>query len=79
MNLKESLGSVLEVQLHFEMFPENNGFKNVAHDFFMISHVPLHNFGAFEFRSKIIGETIFRHKFCGGIPGKSNEFKNSTG
>ena len=41
---------------------------------FMASRVPLHNFGAFKFRSKIIGEPIFNRKLCGGIPGKSSEF-----
>jgi hypothetical protein len=41
--------------------------------------VPLHSFGAFKFRSKIIDEPTFKFKQCGGIPGGSNEFKNSTG
>ena len=45
----------------------------------MTNRVPLHSFEAFKFRSKIIVEPIFNEKLCGGITGKSSEFKNSTG
>jgi hypothetical protein len=46
---------------------------------FTANLVPLHSFGAFKFRSKIIDEPTFKFKKCGGIPGGSNEFKDSTG
>ena len=64
--------------------PSNLPFKIIASRtlpiiFFMTNLVPLHSLGAFKFRSKMIGEPIFNRKLCSGIPGKSSEFKNSTG
>ena len=48
-------------------------------NFFTDSLVPLHSRGGFIFLRRMIGEPIFKHKICGGIPGRSNEFKNSIG
>lgn len=41
--------------------------------------VPLHNFVAFEFYSKIIGASILNLSLYGRSPGGFNEIKNSTG
>jgi hypothetical protein len=45
----------------------------------MTNRVPLHNRDGFKLRSKITGDPTFSYKLCGGLPGKSNEFKNSIG
>lgn len=46
--------------------------------FLMINSVTLHSLEEFKFWSKMIGQPIFTHKLCGGVRGKSSEFKNST-
>jgi hypothetical protein len=48
-------------------------------NFLMTNRVPLHKRGGFKLRSKITGDPTFSYKLCGGMPGKSNEFKNSVG
>lgn len=47
--------------------------------FLMVNLVPLHNFGAFKLRIRITSDPTFNVSTCGGIPGGSNEFKNSVG
>jgi hypothetical protein len=56
--------------------PQNLPFKNMASitffiNFLMTHHVPLHNRGKFNLRSKIIGDPTFSCKLCGGMLGKS--------
>jgi hypothetical protein len=50
-----------------------------GNNLFTSNLVPLHSFGAFKFRSKIIDKPTFKLKQCDSIPGGSNKFKNSTG
>ena len=64
--------------------PLNFPFKMIASMILFIiflteSLVPLQSRGGFMFRRRIIGRPIFNVKMCGGMPGKSSEFKNSVG
>jgi hypothetical protein len=64
--------------------PRNLPFKIMASITFFINllmtnRVSLHNRSRFKLRSKITGDLTFSCKLCGvygGLPGKSNEFKN---
>ncbi|KAF0701554.1 Uncharacterized protein FWK35_00026820 [Aphis craccivora] len=42
------------------------------------NRVPLHNLGGFRFRNIIVIDPTFSCKLYGGVPGTSNEFKNSV-
>ena len=64
--------------------PLNFPFKIVASmmlfmSLFTESLVPLQSRGGLMLRRRIIGTPIFNVKACGGMPGKSREFKNSVG
>jgi len=56
--------------------PSQNFYLNVVFFFkdFTCNLMPLHNFGTFRFRIKIIEAPIFIVNFCGGSPGGFNEF-----
>jgi hypothetical protein len=63
--------------------PQNLPFKMMASitffiNFLMTNRVPLHKRGGFKLQSKITGDPTYSCKLCGGMPGKSNEFKNSV-
>ena len=61
--------------LPFKMMPSITFFINIL----MINCVLLHNRGGFKLRSKITGDPTFSFKLYGGMPSKSNEFRNSVG
>ena len=45
----------------------------------MLNRVPLHSLGGSKFLRSMIGAPILSSKLCDGMPGGSNEFKNSVG
>ena len=55
---------------------QNGGFDNFFINFLMTNRVPLLSRCVFKFRNKITGDPTFSRRRCGGMPGKSIEFRN---
>ena len=47
--------------------------------FLMMSRVPFQRSGASRFRRSITGHPTFNIRLCGGMPGRSKDFRNSVG